>query len=163
MKKTLIIILLFASSLAAVCPPIPQYTRDVFIFRVKKQVFENSVYTMPLTTSLLYEGLIYAGIKEPDIVYKQAIIETGWFTSELFTDANNIFGMRMPRVRPTTAIGEYDYHAAYTHWYDSIKDYILFQDYYLNRGYSFSEYLLFLEDIGYATDTLYTSKLKSIS
>lgn len=132
-------------------------------FKMQRWDFYNKVYTLPFSEELLKECIYLEKIHNPDVVFTQALLETGFFTSELFNNANNIFGMRLPRKRETTAIGEYDYHAMYEHWTDAVKDYKLFQQYYESKGYDIeNEYMTFLKQIGYATDPHYLSKLNII-
>lgn len=60
------------------------------------------------------------------MIFAQAAHETGNFTSDIFKENNNLFGMKMPRVRKTTAIGENRGHAVYKSVEDSVKDYWLY-------------------------------------
>lgn len=105
---------------------------------------------------LIYEN----GIEHPDIVYAQILLETGHFSSELFKNANNLFGMKQAKVRETTNIGEYKNHAKYASIYDSVKDYKLWQQTYAS-GMNRSEYLSYLNRV-YAEDAKYVNKLKRI-
>ena len=41
----------------------------------------------------LKEALRYYGVKHPDIVYAQAVLETGYFKSGLCNNSNNLFGL----------------------------------------------------------------------
>lgn len=56
----------------------------------------------------------------------QAAHETGNFTSTIFKNNHNLFGMKLPRVRQTTAIGSSKGHAVYASIEDSIKDMALY-------------------------------------
>jgi hypothetical protein len=133
---------------------------DQTLFQAKKIDFYNRVYNELFNTELLKECLYYEKIQHPEIVLIQSEIETGHYTSDIFLMANNLFGMRFARVRETTAIGEYSYHAKYSHWTESVKDYKLWQDYYESRGYRINdEYLAFLQYIRYATDRRYIAKI----
>ena len=159
-KSIFIMVMLFMSSLACLCP---QTTNKEWIINLcKKQLFMESVYELPFTTKNLKQALDYAGVKHPDIAYRQAVLETANFTSELFVMANNLMGMRRAKVRETTAIGEYNYHAYYLHWWDSVRDYKLWQDYYAGKSYDLTCYYDFLSEIQYATDILYINKLKNL-
>jgi hypothetical protein len=60
------------------------------------------------------------------LIVAQAGFETGNFTSVIFKENNNLFGMKLPRIRKTTAIGENRGHAVYKSWEDCIKDYWLY-------------------------------------
>lgn len=81
-----------------------------------------------------YIGLVYPSSSE--VVLRQFILETGWFTHKRFVVYNNIAGMKLAKIRKTTAIGEYKKHAKYTHWTASVDDYFLMVAYYKNKGYS---------------------------
>jgi flagellum-specific peptidoglycan hydrolase FlgJ len=129
----------------------------------KKHLFEKDIYKLSLTPELFIKALYFAEVIEPEIVLKQALIETGHFTSDMLWRNNNVFGMRLARVRETTAVKQMNYHAYYDHWYDSVKDYKLLQEYYISRGRDLNNYYSFLREIGYATDPNYILKLKSVS
>lgn len=60
------------------------------------------------------------------MIFAQAAHETGNFTSDIFKENNNLFGMKLARVRKTTAIGENRGHAVYKSIEDSIADYWLY-------------------------------------
>lgn len=98
------------------------------------------------------------GIKEPEIVKKQIYHETGNLKSRLCREQNNLIGMRLARLRSTTAIGEYNHMAIYRSWQESIEDYGIWQDKYYSGG----DYYKFLSSHGYATDIWYIWKLKRI-
>jgi hypothetical protein len=63
----------------------------------------------------------------PEVVFMQARIESGNFTSKVFRDNNNMFGMRLPRIRPTLAVGERYGYAVYASWRDSVIDRLLLE------------------------------------
>ncbi len=111
----------------------------------------------------LKRALKLYGIKNPDIVFKQAILETGSFTSDIFKENNNLFGMKHPYVRTTTSLGSNRGHALYFNWLDSVRDMAHFQDYYWYRIEHMhkDDYYSFLDDV-YATDRWYVNKLKNI-
>ena len=136
---------------------------DNILFEAKKMVFYTEVKNKDFNEELLKECMYYEKIQHPDIVLKQAQLETGYYTSELFWIANNLFGMRLAEIRETTAIGEYNFHAKYQHWTDSVKDYKKFQEWYTSIGYDIGNdsdgYLVFLKWIRYATDKKYITKL----
>jgi hypothetical protein len=164
MKRLILILCIaFTCSLAGLCPPIDNTQKETFIFEAKKYLFYKDVFNKPFTPELLKQALFFEKIKSPEIVFIQAQIETGYFTSELFLKANNLFGMRYPRVRDTFASGEYEYHAEYRSWLSCVLDYALWQKHYSDKGYDLESYLLFLEDIGYATNKKYISLIKEMS
>jgi hypothetical protein len=162
MKKAIIILSLIFIPLAGICPQSPNSQKEKIIFEIKKQIFFSTIYDKPFSIELFKEALTFAGVSSPEIAFRQAVLETGNFTSELFFYGNNLFGMRLPRTRNTTATGEFQYHARYYHWFDSVLDYKLWQVFYARLSYDLSNYLEFLTIIRYATDQNYINKLQNI-
>lgn len=72
-------------------------------------------------------------IKYPEVALSQARLETGNFTSAIFKENHNLFGMKMAELRPTSAIGIKRGHASYTNWKESVVDYALFQSFIISR------------------------------
>lgn len=95
-----------------------------------------------LTIPNLYEEIRRHGIQYPKIVLAQAILETGWFRSNVCQNKNNLFGLRHPR---TGKYFEFD------HWTDSVRAYYSKVQYRYKGG----NYLLWLKRIGYAEDQGY--------
>lgn len=102
-------------------------------------------------------------IKDAKIVLQQAILESGWLRSGSARNYNNLFGMKYANRRPTTATGTGLGHASYAHWTDSVKDYMLWREYWENKGHDTSDYYKFLKKVGYAESTIYIAVLKSIN
>lgn len=102
----------------------------------------------------------YSDIEHPDIVYAQAILETGHFTSDIFIQNNNLFGMKFPKIRETKATGENMNHATFESWIESVEDYKLWQDSFAS-GKTRDEYFTYLGSV-YAQDKRYVTKLKKI-
>ena len=102
-------------------------------------------------------------IEHPDIVFAQAILETGHFKSNNCKEANNLFGMMMPNVRETVAIGKNERgFAVYETWMHSVQDYALYQSYMMRKKkMTRSQYLSFI-DRKYSESRGYAKKLKSI-
>ena len=96
-------------------------------------------------------------IRHADIVYSQAKLESGNFSSRIFRENNNLFGMKRARQRATTATGENRGHATYSSWRQSVDDYAMYYNKYLSR-LSRSEYIEYLGR-NYAQDANYISKL----
>lgn len=97
-------------------------------------------------------------IKHPEIVFRQAQIESGNFSSKVFRENNNMFGMRVPFRRANTVIGENRGYAVYESWKHSVLDYALYQMY-SAKNLSEEEYIKFLAK-NYAEDPHYATKLK---
>ena len=98
----------------------------------------------------LEEALSYYNLEHKDIVYAQAVLETGHFKSDLCLNGNNLFGL-------------YDSknHRYYTfnHWKDCVIAYKEMIQYKYKDG---DDYLNFLKEIGYAGDSEYICKLKKL-
>lgn len=100
------------------------------------------------------------GIEHPHIVLAQMKLESGNYTSKLALENNNYFGMKQPRKRATTSIGEKNGYASYKSWVHSVLDYALWQKEYA-RGLTENQYL---DSLGsYAEDKNYIVKVKKLS
>jgi hypothetical protein len=100
-------------------------------------------------------------IKYPHIVLAQAKLESGDFKSKMFRQNFNMFGMKLPRQRITTALGEKSGHAYYRDWIDCVHDYGMYQSAMMCNVNNEVEYFIKLDE-RYAEDTTYISKLKRI-
>lgn len=110
----------------------------------------------------LYLEIIENNIKHPDIVLAQAILETGYLTSQVFIENNNLFGMRFPERRPTVALSENRGYSVYNCWVDSVKDYKLFQEFlFRKKEKTRDEYFDYLNRV-YAEDPNYVPYLKKV-
>lgn len=126
---------------------------------VKDSVVIDSAIVVPLETETplfldksakecLMDGLLYHGIQHPEIVYAQAVLETGNFTSKGCKYNNNLFGlMRKKRLR------------SFGHWNESI---VFYKERIQSRYDGKSDYYAFLKRINYASDPTYVQKLKAI-
>jgi len=103
----------------------------------------------------------YMNFKHPEIVYAQAILETGNFTSVIFKENNNMFGMKLPRTRATKAIDENRGHARFENWEDSLDDYAMYYNAYL-KNLNEEKYYQFLEKF-YAEDPNYVRKVRKLA
>ena len=121
----------------------------------------NNDFVPEFSENNLMLVLTVLGVKEPEIVFRQAYLETGGFTSKIFLENHNLFGMKLPYKRKTTALGKKRGHAYYSNWVDSVRDMILYQKYYQNAIKRSYNYYSFLEN-RYAEDPKYINKLKSL-
>jgi uncharacterized FlgJ-related protein len=85
---------------------------------------------LPFSQQNLQAELKKQGVVYPDVALAQSKLETGNWTSNIFRDNHNLFGMQLSHIRKTTAKGKNRGHALYDNWQDSVKDYKLWQDYY---------------------------------
>lgn len=109
----------------------------------------------------LDEYLKELNIKFPNIVKAQSQLETGYFSSEVFKVNHNLFGMKVAKIRPTTALGENLGHAYYHNWRNSVLDYAFYQAAYLRDLKTEEDYYAYLS-ANYAEDPNYIIKLKTI-
>jgi len=102
-----------------------------------------------LTIPNLYKEIIRNGILYPKIVLAQAILETGWFRSSVCRNKHNLFGLTNPRT------GKY---YEFNHWTESVRAYYTKVQYKYKGG----NYLLWLDEIGYAENPRYTDSIINI-
>ena len=102
-----------------------------------------------LTIPNLYKEIIRNGILYPKIVLAQAILETGWFRSSVCRNKHNLFGLTNPRT------GKY---YEFNHWTESVRPYYTKVQYKYKGG----NYLLWLDEIGYAEDKDYITTLTDV-
>lgn len=88
------------------------------------------------------------GVRYPDIILKQACLESGWFTSLAWRKNNNPFGF----------VGK-DGYIVFNDWRSSIAYMKEWQDKYYKGG----DYYQFLERVGYAKDSCYVETLKNMN
>ena len=100
-------------------------------------------------------------VKYPHIVFAQSMIETGHWTSPLFIENSNLFGMKQAKRRVTSALGTKNGHAYYDHWRDSVYDYAFYQSKYLSKAATEEEYLAYLGR-SYAEAGHYVNALRRI-
>lgn len=117
-----------------------------------KQRFNDSDIIPELTVANLYAELKRQGLKHPKIVLAQAILESGWFRSDLTRTHNNIFGIR-------TRKGPYQ---KFDSWIDCVSGYRDLVQYKF-KGRTQTEYYAFLKSIGYASDRNYIYKVREIA
>lgn len=107
-----------------------------------------SVAQSRLNVDSVFNYICEKGIKHPEIVIKQAILETGWFKAPFLMSRNNIFGFRSKQ------------YLHFNNWKECVEYYKKWQD----KRYTDpkEDYYKFLVRIKYATDQ-YPTHLKKIS
>lgn len=100
---------------------------------VEKDIKHVQVCNESFSEDALIEAIKEMKFEHPHIVLAQAKVETGHFTSRIFQENNNLFGMKMAWKRPTTAIGVFNGHAVYKNWRESLLDYALYTAYYVQK------------------------------
>lgn len=106
------------------------------------------------------EMLQELNVKYPYIVLAQARIESGRYSSRIFKENHNLFGMKQANRRINTAEGTQYGHAFYQTWRESVYDYAFYQSRYLSSATTEEEYYYIIGK-SYAEDPKYISKLKN--
>lgn len=110
----------------------------------------------------LIEYILELNIEFPHIVIAQSMVETGYYTSNIFRENNNLFGMKEAKQRPTTNKGTENNHAYYHHWKESVLDYAMYQAKYLSNLKTDDEYLQYIAQ-NYAESPNYYNDVLSLS
>lgn len=95
----------------------------------------------------------------PHIVYAQSVIETGRFSSMIFKENHNLFGMKEARIRANLAKGTNRGHAFYDNWKHSLYDYAFYYQAYLQKLDSEEKYFDYINQ-RYAEDPNYDVKVR---
>lgn len=98
----------------------------------------------------LEEALSYYGLEHKDIVYAQAILETGHFKSKVCLKYNNLFGLYNSKEKR---------YCRFKHWTESV---VAYKEWVQRKYQPPNNYYSFLEEINYAEDKSYTRVLKEI-
>lgn len=98
----------------------------------------------------LWEAIDYYGLQYPEIVYAQAILETGHFKSDLCVYDNNLFGLYDSNNKE---------YFRFNHWSESV---LAYRDMVQYKYKPPNDYYQFLKDLPYAEDKDYINKLKNI-
>lgn len=121
----------------------------------------NSHENNNFTPVELYTYLKDLNIKYPDIVFAQAVLESGNFGSSVFRSNHNLFGMKEASRRPTCSLGTELNHAYYNNWKESVIDMALFQCKYLSDIKTREQYLEYL-DKNYAEIGDYRARIEKV-
>lgn len=92
----------------------------------------------------------YYGIDHPEIVYAQAQLESGRFSSKVFKEKNNFLGLYNSYTN--------DYYS-FNHWSHCLKGY---RDYVQSKWDKQTDYLSFLKELPYAADPEYINKINRL-
>lgn len=177
--KRLLLICFLTISLHAYAPELDESTKEdkeinkQYEYLMNAEFSEENLYNL---LNILWDAQytmessrIYLPPDIIDKIMRQSIVETGKFTSPLFKNHDNLFGMHYPLKRESYS---YEYTIAdkgrkvssYGSWQSSVLDFILYLDYYISRGYNYKEYYKFLLDVGYCElGERYIYMLKNVS
>lgn len=117
------------------------------------------VKDISLSHEVLHDYLVHLNAWYPDILVMQARIESGNYTSAIYNDNNNLFGMRPAKKRPHTQTGSNRGYATYSNWRMSVKDRLLWDLH--TFKYSKPSRLEYIEKLKtYAVESDYINKFK---
>lgn len=114
---------------------------------------EIDIMSLELNRDNFFRVCAYYNVQFDSIVYRQAILESGNFTSYLCRTYNNFLGLYNSK--------EHDYYK-FSHWSDCIKGYRDLVQYKYNEEKYGKDYYNFLKKLPYAEDSLYIQKLKGL-
>ncbi len=92
------------------------------------------------------------------LIYAQAYHETGNFTSKVFKQNKNPFGMRQAKIRKNYATGTNLGHATFSSLFNSVRDYFERQKNFRIDKTSDAKYINSTVNSNYAEDKLYKQK-----
>ena len=167
MKKLTTIILLIMT-LNVFAPELSKKQTESKELVKQNQRDYNKLMSSDFNEDNLRELLKLLNVGHVDIVVNQARLETGWYSSNLFKNHNNLFGMGYASNRKSYA---YEYTiadngrkvASYRSWQSSVLDFVAYLKYYESLGNSINDYYSFLEDVGYCEKDSYVSILKKMT
>ena len=113
------------------------------------------------TQKALIEKIKSLNFKFPYIILAQSYQETGHYSSTIFRENSNLFGMKEATIRTNLAKGTNRGHAYYDTWQDSLIDYALYSATYLSDIKTEGEYFEYLRQ-NYAEDPTYVIRLKAL-
>ena len=112
-----------------------------------------------INDDVLYNFLIENGAWYPEILLKQAKLESGNYTSDVYKNSCNLYGMKKVGKRQTTQRGTYNGYGVYDNWCLSVLDRMLWDIFRFNNTKpTEEEYLKALEQ--YAETPDYVNYLK---
>jgi uncharacterized FlgJ-related protein len=156
-RVTLILALMLSLIAATVTDSTRNSQQDV--------VYEDRVLLLEeiyaFSEAKLIEQIARLNFRHPHIVLAQAKLESGNYSSAIFRENNNLFGMKKATVRLNLATTSNKGHAYYDTWQDSVLDYALYTATYLNSLKTEEQYYNYLAQ-NYAEDTMYVYKVKQI-
>ena len=142
---------LLGISVIAVSIKVTQIKEADYIINESNEIEEIvfDVKELELNKENFFKACDYYGVHHPNIVYAQALVESGHFKSNLFHTRNNFLGL-----------WNYSKNEFYTfdHWTDCINAYGSKVQYKYKGG----DYYQFLDDIGYAKAEHYIALVKKV-
>lgn len=123
--------------------------KDTLIMVDTIYLYEEELNKLPINKDNFLKVCKFYGVKEPNIVTAQAILESGNFKSDVFLRTNNPLGLYDSKNKE---------YFKFKHWTEAIIAYRI----YVESKYKGGDYYKFLNDLPYAEDPNYVSKIKNI-
>jgi uncharacterized FlgJ-related protein len=135
---------------------------SAFGFGYGERVYEGIVnvylHEPKFSEERLVAKLKELNVKYPHIALAQARVESANYTSTIFKENNNLFGMKQARIRINLAKGTNRSHAYYASWEDSVLDYAFWCATYANKCRNEDDFFNLLSS--YAEADYYESALR---
>lgn len=159
--KLLIKITLIALILPKIATaPLPTSHEENFWTLQKMEIHDPT----PFSPKALFQFMQKQGIKNAEIVLRQAIQETGHFQSLLFKQYNNPFGLKIAGKTSKYYNGsDKAGYGKFRHWKYAVMAYLDYQKAKIANGFNLTDYYAFLQKSKYAEDPEYSFKLKRIN
>jgi uncharacterized FlgJ-related protein len=136
--------------------------------QTKPKLLRNNPYLNPLSSAkdLAIYDFMKIAVQDSNLransfalrlVTAVAMHESNIFKSIIYKSNNNAYGMKMPRVRQTTAVIEQNGYALYNSVFESVEDFELWFNFHKKSVVLFkseSELVNFMKSKGYFEDTL---------
>lgn len=130
------------------------YKKDNKIIEVNEVIIQHEqidfMFSETPDSASLIQALEYYDVLFPTTVHAQAILESGYFNSNVCKNYNNLFGLYNSRIN--------DYYK-FDHWWESVEAYKKYVQYKYDED-KYEDYYDFLIKLPYAEDTTYISKVK---
>lgn len=126
-------------------------TEDIYLVMDPGEFREN----------VLVEEIDRLNLPFPHITLAQAKLESGNYSSRIFKESHNLFGMREAKVRINLAVGTQYAHAYYRNWRESLLDYAFWSATYAYKCKTEKQFYQLLE-AQYAEAPNYVESLKRI-
>lgn len=121
-----------------------QYIKQEKVRYVESEEVINLVTNNSFSLSAFKKEVYQSNFKFPDIIIAQAYIESQHFSSPVWLENHNMFGMKVAKSRFTLAIDDNLNHAVFKNWKDCVKDRLIYDALYVNN-LTRAQYLGFLD------------------
>lgn len=149
---------------------------DVKLTKKEKNILEKMMKKYNVKNKDIFDLLVRIKPHPTSVVLAQAIIETGWGTSNFFKNANNVFGMwsyneKEERLRAKNTRGNTEiYVKKYKSLYESLEDYffriatVKFYSKFREKRYKTTNYTELIKELNFYSEIgdEYVKRLKEI-